>query len=140
MGIQLLYNVMLVSSVQQSESVILVCTYIPILFKISFPFRSWITEQIPCMVGSHRCCLVSKSCLTLQPHGMQPTRLLCPWNIPGKNTRWVSISFSRGSSHPKHQIHVSCLAGGRFFTTEPPGKSRFSLGYLFYTRWWWFSC
>ena len=22
----------------------------------------------------------------LQPHGLQPTRLLCPWNSPGKNT------------------------------------------------------
>ena len=23
----------------------------------------------------------------LQPHGLQPARLLCPWNSPGKNTR-----------------------------------------------------
>ena len=22
---------------------------------------------------------------SLQPHGLQPTRLLCPWNFPGKN-------------------------------------------------------
>ena len=22
----------------------------------------------------------------MQPHGLQPTRLLCPWNFPGKNT------------------------------------------------------
>ena len=22
----------------------------------------------------------------LRPHGLQPTRLLCPWNSPGKNT------------------------------------------------------
>ena len=35
-----------------------------------------------------RCyCLVAKSCPTLlQPHGMWPTRLLCPWYFPGKNT------------------------------------------------------
>ena len=25
-------------------------------------------------------------CLMLQPHGLQPTRLLCPWDFPGKNT------------------------------------------------------
>ena len=32
-------------------------------------------------------CLVTKSCLTLlQPHGLQPTRLLCPWDSRGKNT------------------------------------------------------
>ena len=30
---------------------------------------------------------VAQLCLTLQPHGLQPTRLLCPWNFPGKNTR-----------------------------------------------------
>ena len=34
------------------------------------------------------CCLVAKSCLTLlQPHGLQPARLLCPWDFPGKRTR-----------------------------------------------------
>ena len=29
----------------------------------------------------------AQSCLTLQPPGRQPTRLLCPWDFPGKNTR-----------------------------------------------------
>ena len=27
---------------------------------------------------------VTKSCLTLWPHGLQPARLLCPWGFPGK--------------------------------------------------------
>ena len=27
-----------------------------------------------------------QSCLTLQTHRRQPTRLLCPWDSPGKNT------------------------------------------------------
>ena len=30
--------------------------------------------------------LVTQSCLTLQPHGLSPIRLLCPWDFPGKNT------------------------------------------------------
>ena len=31
--------------------------------------------------------LVAQSCPTLlQPHGLQPTRLLCPWDSPSKNT------------------------------------------------------
>ena len=34
---------------------------------------------------------------------------------------WVAISFSRGSSPPRDQICISCIAGG-FFTAEPPGK------------------
>jgi len=32
------------------------------------------------------------------PHrsqGLQPTRLLCPWDFPGKSTvEWVAIAFS----------------------------------------------
>ena len=39
---------------------------------------------------------------------------------------WVAISSSRGSSQPRDQTHVSCLAGG-FSTTEPPGKPVFSI-------------
>ena len=27
-----------------------------------------------------------QSCLTLRPHGLWPTRLLCLWDSPGKNT------------------------------------------------------
>ena len=27
-----------------------------------------------------------QSCLTLQPNRQQPTRFLCPWDSPGKNT------------------------------------------------------
>ena len=39
-------------------------------------------------VNPHCCyCLVVKSCSTLLwPHGLYPTRLLCPWDFPGKNT------------------------------------------------------
>ena len=29
---------------------------------------------------------VAQSCLTQRPHGLQPTRLLCPREFPGKNT------------------------------------------------------
>lgn len=29
---------------------------------------------------------VSQSCLTLQRHGLWPTRLLSPWSFPDKNT------------------------------------------------------
>ena len=30
--------------------------------------------------------LLTQLCLTLQPHGLQPSRLLCSWNSLGKNT------------------------------------------------------
>ena len=50
----------------------------------------------------------------LRPHGLQPARLLCPWDSPGKNTG-VGCHFL-----PRERTRISCLAGG-FFTTEPPG-------------------
>ena len=46
-------------------------------------------------------------------HGILQTRIL----------EWVAISSCRGSSQPRDQIHVSCIAG-KFFTTEPVGKPR----------------
>ena len=39
---------------------------------------------------------------------------------------WVAISSSRGSSQPRDQTWVSCIAG-RFFLSEPPGKSTLDL-------------
>ena len=56
--------------------------------------------------------------------------LLWPHGLPGSSAHgisqarileWVAISFFRGSSWPRNQTHVSCIAGG-FFTAEPPGK------------------
>ena len=43
-------------------------------------------------------CSVAQLCVTLQPHEILPTRLLCPWDFPGKNTGIV-ISFSRGYAY-----------------------------------------
>ena len=64
-----------------------------------------------------------QSCLTLRPHRWQPTRLLCPWDSPGKNTgvgchfllqcmHWMLSPFSRvrlcdplNSSPPVSSVH-----------------------------------
>ena len=51
-------------------------------------------------------CSVTQSFLTLQPHGLYPTRLLCPWNFVGKNTgvgccfRLQEIFFTQGLNLP----------------------------------------
>ena len=36
---------------------------------------------------------------------------------------WVTISFPRGSSWPRDQTHICCMAG-RFFITQASGKSK----------------
>ena len=60
---------------------------------------------------------VSRSVVSdsLRPHGLQLTRLLCPWDFPGKDTGVGCHFFSRESSQPRDQTQVSCTAG-RFFT------------------------
>ena len=66
--------------------------------------------------------LVARSCPTLfWPRGQGPTRLLCPWDFPGKHTGRLAISFSRGSSWPRDRTCVSCIAG-RFLTPGPVRK------------------
>ena len=40
---------------------------------------------------------------SLQPHGLKPDRLLCPWDFTGKLLKSIAISFSRGSSWPRDQ-------------------------------------
>ena len=43
--------------------------------------------RFPFFFSSTLYCLVTKSCLTfLQPHRLQPARLLSPWDFPGQNT------------------------------------------------------
>ena len=79
--------------------------------------KPWIFIFVVC------CCLATKLCPTL----CDPTDC----SLPGSSVRGISqarilecitISSSRASSWTREWTHISCLAG-RFFTTEPPGKS-----------------
>ena len=81
-------------------------------------------------------CLVAQSCPTLRPHGLQPARLLHPWNSPGKSTgvgchsllqgifpdpgaciSCIGRPCSRGSSPPR-----SPALQADSLLSEPPGK------------------
>ena len=78
------------------------------------------------MLSSYSCsCLVTKSCPALcdpmdcsppgsSVHEVSQTRIL----------EWIAISFSKGSSQPRDQTHISCLAGC-FFTTAPYFTKKF---------------
>ena len=52
---------------------------------------------------------------SLRPQGLLPTRLLCPWNCPGKNIGVGCRSFLQGIFLTRDQTWFSCIAG-RFFT------------------------
>ena len=53
----------------------------------------------------------------MRPHGLYPTRLLCSWDFPGKNTG-VGYHFYRGSSPPRDRTQVSYIVGSRFTVTS----------------------
>ena len=70
----------------------------------------------------HSCAVLSHSVVShsLRLHELEPARLLCPWDFPGKILERVVISYSRGSSRPRDQTHVSLASG--FFTLSHLGS------------------
>ena len=57
-------------------------------------------------------------------HGLYPSRLLCPWDFPGKNTG-VGCYFLLQGIFPTQGSNL-CLLHWQvgFFATEPPGEPR----------------
>ena len=58
---------------------------------------------------------VTQSCLSLPLHGILQARIL----------EWVAVPFSRGSSQPRNQTRVSCIAGRFFYQLSYQGNSYF---------------
>ena len=65
-----------------------------------------------------------QSCPTLRPHRRQPTRLLCPWDSPGKNTG-VGCHFLLQCMKVKSESEVAqlCLTLGDPMDCSLPGSS-----------------
>ena len=69
-------------------------------------------------VMSDSCCPMGCSLPSSSVHGIFQARIL----------EWVAISFSRGSSQPRDQTPVSCIAGGVFIiwaTRETPLSNQY---------------
>ena len=56
-------------------------------------------------------------------HGILQARIL----------EWVAIPFSRGSSQPRDQTQVSCIAGGYFYQLSHKGSPE--INYNIYDHW-----
>ena len=69
---------------------------------------------------------------SVRPHRRQPTRLLCPWDSPGKNTG-VGCQFLLQCMKVKSQSEVtqSCLTLSNPMDCSPPG---FSIHGIFQAR------
>ena len=72
---------------------------------------------------------VSRSVMSgsLQPHGLQPARLICPWDFPGKNSG-MGCHFLSPGDLPDPRIEPRSLAfQADSLPSEPPGKPTISL-------------
>ena len=82
-------------------------------------------EQLSLCVCALSCSVASDS---LGPTGVQPARLLCPWNFPWQEY-CSGLLFPSPGDLPDQGIEpVSPALAGGFFTSEPPGKPRQSVG------------
>ena len=64
----------------------------------------------PEKVFVHACVLShSAESDSLRHHGLQPARLLCPWDFPGKNMEVGCHFLLQGSSRPRGQTDVSSI-------------------------------
>ena len=65
---------------------------------------------------------IIQSCPTLwDPTDCSPPGSSVHGILQARIPEWVAMPSSRGSSQPRDQTQVSCIAGG-FFTAESPGK------------------
>ena len=85
--------------------------------RLQGPSRAWQ------FAGWHTCGVLScsQSCPTLRPQGLQPARLLCPWDSPGKSTGVGCHFLLQGIFQTRGWTWVSLITG-EFFTAEPPGE------------------
>ena len=72
-------------------------------------------------------------CLTLRYHGLQPSRVFCPWDFPKEY--WNEFPFPPPGDLPNKGIKPTslvspALAGGTL-TTGPPGCPQIFRGFLF---------
>ena len=89
-------------------------------------FTSWVT------VRAH---WLSRVWL-LGPHGLWPTRLLCPWDFPGKNTRvgchslLQGIFLTQGSNPHRRCLHWQASSSALSHLGSPaklPGKTKYGI-------------
>ena len=79
--------------------------------------------------GSKDCTVLSCSVVSdsLRPHGLYPTRLLCPWDSPGKNTGEGCHPFLQGIFPTQGSKHSSPTLQMDSLPSEPPGKPKGSI-------------
>ena len=102
--------------ISPKKPMFLFCVPVCISIKI-FIFKTRISRN-------HCNCYCKSASRSSGVHGLQPARLLCPWNSPGQNTSEVAIPFPRRSSQPRDRTQVTHIAGGFFHQLSHKGSPR----------------
>ena len=115
----MIYNVAIISAVQQSDS-IKSHKHTHTYHIISMMVYHKILNIVPCAIHFCLwCCSVAKSCPTLtDPMDCSPPGSSVCWFSQARILEQVTIPFFRGSSWPRDRAWVSCIARG-FFTPVP---------------------
>ena len=103
-----------------------------------FTIRDWRSKQVERLIlevkqllsssicSKPGCSCVEQSCLTLcDPMDCGPPDSSVLGILWARILEWVAIPFSRGSSLPRNQTQVSCIAG-RFFTIWATREAHFT--------------
>ena len=91
---------------------------LPILVAVH-SLKLWLPQGLWERSHGNVCSAASVGIDSLWPYGLEPIRILCPWDSPGENTG--VMPSSRDPPNVRHQTCISRTAAG-FFTAEPPGK------------------
>ena len=98
-----------IEDVSQTYSIMIPLFNLP--YSIFYPFNCKFTNilfVIIYLVCVCVCVCVTQSCSTLQPHGLQTARLLCPWNSPGNKTG-VGCHFLLQGIFSTHRANLGFL-------------------------------
>ena len=86
----------------------------------------WINKQIHLCTHKYVCAVLSHRVVSdsLQPHGLQPTRLLCPWGF-SRQEYWSGLPCPPPRNLPKSGIEpTSATLQVDSLPSEPPGKPK----------------
>ena len=100
------------------------CQYLLFLLPGPLPSINLLIQSCCC------CCLVASVVSdSVRPYGLQPARLLCLQDSPGKITGVVCYNLLQGIFLTQGLTQVFHIVG-RFFTTEPPWKPNIQLNFF----------
>ena len=83
-----------------------------------FPQKKTTLAHLPWR-GIAALCSLAQSCPTLWPHGLYPASSSVHGILQARMLEWAAMPSSRGSSQPRDQTQVSCLAGDSFTVWTP---------------------